>query len=736
MTRWSLPLLAWFFAAPALAQVSSEEAMKLLQQKEAQVLKTLKLKEKTSPKTLEERTLLNAALIDRLQYDRWQEARRRPRRDKQENNQDKEGSIADAQQFSSEWEHYLKAMQYRERTRLGVDQLDLEIPFDVVVHETIRQEIDGAAYVIEVLTWQAVPGIPMPATIYRPIDGKGPFPTVITPPGAGEDVATHDGITSVQRRMANLALNGMLAFTTEGFFQNGLLKEVSGNRYSYEYFGNVSGAGVSIQTLTVAVWLRVLDYLASRPDTDMSRVGVTGYSNGASITRMLSRISDRVHAIAVVATGIGRLEDRSMYSASRSISVFTKSPFFFYGSHWGSPFTSSPKLNVSAKTFQNRWTKQTLRLALQYGAPRPVYFVMGAQDELYSISDSAHTVGLMERPWRDLGAEHLPSMDVVPGEHNFDATRRSLAIRWLAKILNAEPLLPRLPEGEYETPILPANRLQVKPKGFPGKSFHGLFTEIAAKTMSDRRRTLSLTSMPLEKARTHLRQRLGMDHLKEDVPRPILVDDTTLKKREGDISFQYWIVPYDEYLHTGLLLLAPSDVSASAPIRLYIGGNDLLPPEEAIQQAAKRSERIGFLTAPGFGPAASSQQTIGNLARAQSGSLTLLGMGVAATKRGIDLMERIHPKAAIHLNAEGVDAGLVACFTAALDDRPSTVRIRCGLGSFQRLLDAPSRPVPPPTLFVPGLIAELDIDDLEYLIAPRSIIIESESDLTEYPPPQ
>ena len=115
--------------------------------------------------------------------------------------------------------------------------------------------------------------------------------------------------------------------------------------------------------------------------------------------------------------------------------------------------------------------------------------------------------------------------------------------------------------------------------------------------------------------------------------------------------------------------------------------------------------------------------------------MTLLGLGAAAAQVSFDLIKSLWPDAVISLEADGVEAGVIGMITGALDDRAGKVIIRNGLRSFEYLLTAPTNPVPPPILLVPGLIVDFDVDLFRRMMRPRPLEIQSESDLSEFPPP-
>jgi dienelactone hydrolase len=685
-----------------------------------------------------ERAQLNAALLPRLQYSMAQEAQSRDNKSATAApNQSRSG--IDLAVLRADWPAYLRLNQQKTLAALHLNALDMHAPLDVVRHHTLEMSYENAGYAIDVLTWQAAPGIYMPAVLYRPQGRFGRLPVVIMAPGCHEDVASHDAGTNMQRRMANFVLSGMIVFTTEGFCDNGVMGPVPGNQRRFDYYTLAGGSGISNNSLEIAVCLRALDYLATRADTDMSRVGVTGYSNGAVISKHLARVTNRIAAVAVVSSSFPETSNSDLFSDARdNNNIFTKPSNFYNGWQGLSPFDVQPLPETQdlGDALSKTWSSDQLKLALSFGTPRPVYFVLGSRDAHYSILDAENGVEQMQQPWKDIGASVLPTLDVVDAVHGYNAEQQDLVRQWFMKVLKADPLLPP-PDGvEYKTPILSRKRLEVTPAQFPGVTLHDLYSALALKTILARREESPLRALSRGDAAQRVENLLGLPQLRPGAtPRPILLDDTTMPFNGRAVRFQYWLVGSEAYLRSGLLLLF--DEHSSTPrgdIDLTLSTADSVPSEADLQTALDKGDIVAVVIAPGYGPLAPSQSTTGNFARQQAKGFTLTGMGVSTIERSVDLLRIQWPDSAINLHANGVDAGNMGYFAVALDPRIDAAWVTEGMASFESLLTAPTQPYVPPTLVIPGILASVSVDDLRWLASPREIHILSESDLSEFHP--
>ncbi|HSU53301.1 MAG TPA: acetylxylan esterase [Candidatus Dormibacteraeota bacterium] len=132
-------------------------------------------------------------------------------------------------------------------------------------------------YTIENVAFESLPGFFVSGNLYRPAEGKGPFPAVVCPHGHGTRARFN---TATQTRSALLARMGAIAFAYD-----------------------MVGIGDSTQTkhddpnvLTLQLWdsMRALDFLLSMPDIDSKRIGCTGESGGGTQTFLLGATDARV----------------------------------------------------------------------------------------------------------------------------------------------------------------------------------------------------------------------------------------------------------------------------------------------------------------------------------------------------------------------------------------------------------------------------------------------------------
>lgn len=164
-------------------------------------------------------------------------------------------------------------------------------------HSVARYERDG--YIVEKVIFESRPNFHVTALLFLP-PGKGPFPGILVPCGhSGNGKAE----TKYQRAAILMAQNGMAALCYDPLGQ--------GERHQVRLDDgrtsppNHTILGVSCIPLATSfaqfrMWdgMRALDYLASRPEVDATRLGCTGNSGGGTLTCYLMALDERIACAA------------------------------------------------------------------------------------------------------------------------------------------------------------------------------------------------------------------------------------------------------------------------------------------------------------------------------------------------------------------------------------------------------------------------------------------------------
>jgi cephalosporin-C deacetylase-like acetyl esterase len=176
-----------------------------------------------------------------------------------------------------------------------------------------REKRDG--YRTEKIIFESQPRHYVTAVLFLP-PGKPPYPCVLVPCGHS---ANGKAMDAYQRVCIFLAKEGLAAFCYDPISQGEryqLLDAKGKSRFGSTQEHTLVGVGsilLGTNTARYRIWdgMRAIDYLASRPDIDSTRIGCTGNSGGGTLTSYLLALDERILCAApsCYLTSLGRLID-------------------------------------------------------------------------------------------------------------------------------------------------------------------------------------------------------------------------------------------------------------------------------------------------------------------------------------------------------------------------------------------------------------------------------------------
>jgi cephalosporin-C deacetylase-like acetyl esterase len=277
------------------------------------------------------------------------------------------------------------------------------------LHARVTGTIRADGFVIEKIIYESLPGYFVTANLYRPAQ-PGRYPAVLLQAGH-----TQEGKAEPQRLAANLALKGFvsLAFDPVGqgereqTYDPQLKAPAAGwsvNEHIHaEAQSNLIGEGVARYFIWDAK--RSLDYLASRPDVDPTRMGAAGCSGGGALTAFIGALDPRLKVVI---------------------------PACFPNSYRLLFTGSSPGSEMSFPDFlaQGLDTADLVELS----APTP--WLIQATEHDYFTPPGARMVYDEARRWYSLyGAEDKIGIFIGPGPHGTPLVSREAVYQWMIRWL-------------------------------------------------------------------------------------------------------------------------------------------------------------------------------------------------------------------------------------------------------------------------------------------------------------
>jgi dienelactone hydrolase len=277
-------------------------------------------------------------------------------------------------------------------------------------------ELAGDGYVIEKGVFESVPGLIVPAHVYRPA-APGPHPGVVHSLGHWMENARLE--PDIQRYNARLARAGIVVLAYDALGQGE-------RRVGWHQHGQLAPLLVGFTSLGVMVaeTMAALGLLAARDDVDSDRLGVTGASGGGFVSTFVAALDPRVAAAAICCilnTHAGQVRDAALGTGWDG---------------WVDLCNQVPRLAATA----------SMGMVLGAAAPSRVTVVHAIDDPPFPIAGARAVVHEAAAVYDALGAGGHARLVEVSGGHGLHARMRDAAAAALAEALG-------LPAPGAETPV-------------------------------------------------------------------------------------------------------------------------------------------------------------------------------------------------------------------------------------------------------------------------------------------
>lgn len=163
--------------------------------------------------------------------------------------------------------------------------------------------IPAEGFRIEKVVFESQPHHHVTANLYLP-DGPGPFPAVLVSSGHSRTAKTAEynqrfGVMLVRHGLAALCYDPIGQGERSQILDEQGQPKFSGTTQEHFLVG-VGSILVGTNTARYRVWdaMRAIDYLASRPEIDAQRIGMTGCSGGGTLTSYVMALDERVQCAA------------------------------------------------------------------------------------------------------------------------------------------------------------------------------------------------------------------------------------------------------------------------------------------------------------------------------------------------------------------------------------------------------------------------------------------------------
>jgi dienelactone hydrolase len=573
-------------------------------------------------------------------------------------------------------------------------------------------ERDG--YRVEKIIFESRTGHHVTANLYLPASPP-PFPGVLVPCGHSDNAKAYEGY---QRACILLAKNGLAAFCYDPIGQ-GERYQLLDDRGKPVIRGTtehtMAGIGallVGRQEASYRIWdgLRALDYLASRPEIDPSRLGCTGNSGGGTMTAYLMALDDRI-AVAAPSCYITSL--------ARLFSTI-------------GPQDAEQHITGQVAAGMEHADFVTMR------APKPTLLSVGTRD-YFDIQGSWDTFREVKLIYGRLGFGERVDLFESDEPHGFTRPRRTAAVRWLKRWLLKDDGAATEPDFPVATDVeLQCTRAGQVMREFRDRSVFDLNRERARALVTVREAALAHQSA--DEFRAEVRKRLGLSHSAFKPVVPVVAET------DGRRTLEFQMEP--GLVLSALELYRNRESTAGLPVLVKFGADW----EHERQSGPTPEERRGHaqivladprglgMTTPHW-PSDGNDSPFGadwreafmafSLDRPLLGQRVLDVLGVLDALAGSSQDKSDHP--GFHVIGIGA-AGPVVLHAALLDERRliKRVTIRKSLVSWS---DVVERGISKDQLatVVPGVLEAYDLPDLAARLAPQPLAIHEPVDAAGAP---
>src|ERR1700722_16784056 len=544
--------------------------------------------------------------------------------------------------------------------------------------------IAGNGYRIRKLRYEIVPGFQSVALLYEPENPHGKLPAVLNvnghvgPPGKAVEYK--------QKRCITLARHGILALNLE-WFAFGELNQ-NGNQHLFGHDLDLVGAnGVGLFYLAMR---KGLDYLYDHPNTDRTRIGVTGLSDGGWQTIVLSSLDDRVKATVAVA-GFSSIISRVEAKRYGDLGDFEQSATDMFD---GGDFT-----HLTAMM-----------------APRPILLAYNAEDDccFRAAMTKPFVFDAIQPVFALYGKQDLLSWheNRDPGTHNYQLDNRTQAYHFFSRQFH----LPAFEEdADVPSEIKSYDDLRV---GLPESNLTIL--DLARK-LAGRidRAPLPQDSTGREAERSKVKNiiRLRPDNIDR-------VWTTAISKHLG-IESKSHLFSMGDGLSATAVWLKPIGAPDDAPVTIILDDKGKAASTEPIADRLNRGEQVLAVDLAFMGDAWKGE-TVPQLQQLLygAGERPIAVKAAQLIEIARWMLQGSHG-AKVRLETSGIRTQVVSLLASAVEPAMfSEVVIRRGMPSLTYLLQKPVQYNAAPDLFCLDLLHETDLDRLTALSAPVHVLNE------------
>jgi dienelactone hydrolase len=566
---------------------------------------------------------------------------------------------------------------------------------DVAFHGWPREWVESAphfeqvgvietqhGYRIRKFRYEIVPGFMSTALLYEPAKINGRAPAILNLIGhEPEGVA----VEYEQKRCINFAKRGIVALDL-GWMGFGELSQPENN---HDYAADLDLVGSNAFGLFYLAMQRGLDYLATLPDVDPARLGVTGLSGGGWQTVMLGALDKRV-AVTVEVAGIGSRES-NLTQPEDTYEVEEDAPDLMRGETY--PEFVAMRAPLPTLLIHNAVDSCCFRASLVkpgiYDNVQPFFKLCGNPDNL---------------AWHE---------SFKPGVHNYQLDNRQQAYRFFTEHFH-------IPVAEQE--IFSDDEIRTPQQLAIGVPTNNLTIVGLAKQFASAIHREPIPAGEAQRAAWIPSERKTLKSVVRYTP----VSTLRALRMDNGVGYNFQTLSYRFDYSNGLSATgiwfkedaAPED----QPITIVLDDNGDKAAAEAVFERVARGEQVLAFDPIFIGSAAPGPDISAWMVLLDSTGDRCLGLEAAQLVATANWLRSTTGQSRIRLETNGIRTQVIALVAMAIDpDAFSDVVSRNAMKSLTYLIDKPVPFRSAPELFCLDLYKDFDIDSLSALAFPAKV---------------
>lgn len=575
-------------------------------------------------------------------------------------------------------------------------------PKKTPLNPKVTGKLDRGDYIVENVIYESQPNHHVTANFYYPKKRSGKIPGVLIPCGHSTNGKAAD---AYQRTAILLAKNGMAALCYDPIGQgernqllNNMGRPAIPSSTSEHTMVGVGALLVGKSAATYRIWdgIRSMDYLASRPEVDASKLGCTGNSGGGTLTSYLMALDERIVAAAP-----------SCYLTTLQRLFETIGP-------------QDAEQNITGQVAfgMDHADYVTMR------APKPTLMCVATQD-FFDIEGAWATFREAKLLYGKLSHGERVSLFEFNDKHGFSKPRREAAMRWMRRWLLKIDDAPS--EGDF--PSIPEKDLWCTRSGQVLSDLRGV-SAFDLNLMQEKKLAKERAAWQKEHSVDELKSKIH-DLIGGKVSLPALQVSVLKEGKRGNFFEQNFRFVPEKGIRLDALLLTPRVLKKDAMPVVYLRESTLPEKEQAVlENLASNGRMVLSLDLRGMGYTSPEKSDRGF--PAQFGpdwkeaflgihlNRPLLGQRVDELQQMVDWFAK-KTNGKIHVMAIG-HYGPIALHAAALNSNIGMVTTQNSIISWSDVVRSPITKGQLANV-VPGALQYYDLPDLVRLIGEDHVVI-------------